>query len=70
MVWDPVRLPILEGLVLRQPGIEDPALAGGRVLGIPPDVMRPGPYLDRALRLIARAIHGPGVLPAPEAVER
>lgn len=43
-----------------------PAVAGGRVLDIPPDVMRPGPYLDRALRLIARAIHGPEVLPGPE----
>jgi iron complex transport system substrate-binding protein len=43
-----------------------PAVAGGRVLAIPPDVMRPGPYLDRALRLIARAIHGPEVLPGPE----
>jgi iron complex transport system substrate-binding protein len=43
-----------------------PAVAEGRVLAIPPDVMRPGPYLDRALQLIARAIHGPEVLPGPE----
>ncbi len=37
-----------------------PAVASGRVVALPEGlVTRPGPYLDRALRALAEALHGP-----------
>ena len=39
-----------------------PAVVGGRVLAIDPEtVTLPGPYLDRALEVLASALHGPGL---------
>jgi len=38
-----------------------PAVAFGRTLAIPADIVRPGPYLDRSLRLLARALQRPGL---------
>ena len=49
-----------------------PAVSLGRTIAIPADVMRPGPYLDRSLRLLADALHRKPVKPArsePEASE-
>jgi ABC-type Fe3+-hydroxamate transport system substrate-binding protein len=40
-----------------------PAVGKGRVVAIPASqVMLPGPYLDRGLRILAESIHGRGVL--------
>ncbi len=44
-----------------------PAVGAGRAVSIPAaSVTRPGPYLDRALRLLARAIHGAEIVGEPE----
>jgi iron complex transport system substrate-binding protein len=41
-----------------------PAVAAQRTIAVPRGaVTRPGPYLDRALRILAEKIHGPGLLP-------
>ena len=40
-----------------------PAVAEGRVIAVPTgEVTRPGPHLDRALRLLARAVHGSDIV--------
>jgi hypothetical protein len=40
-----------------------PAVADGRVVDLPPGVATlPGPRLDVALRVLARAVHGPAIL--------
>jgi len=41
-----------------------PAVVDRRAIAISPVVLRPGPYLDRSLRSLAEALHGPGVLAA------
>jgi len=41
-----------------------PAVSSGRAVRIPPAVMRPGPYLDRSLRILAAALKDPGRSPA------
>jgi iron complex transport system substrate-binding protein len=42
-----------------------PAVAAGRVVTVSAaEVTLPGPHLDRALRSLARAVHGPGLLEA------
>ena len=49
-----------------------PAVSSGRTVAIPPDLMLPGPYLDRSLRLLARALHRKPAKPArsePQASE-
>jgi iron complex transport system substrate-binding protein len=49
-----------------------PAVSMGRTVAIPPEVMLPGPYLDRSLRLLARALHRKPAEPArsePQASE-
>jgi ABC-type Fe3+-hydroxamate transport system substrate-binding protein len=39
-----------------------PAVASGRVLAIEPEIVTlPGPYLDRALEVLASALHGPAL---------
>ncbi len=41
-----------------------PAVSSGRAVGIPPAVMRPGPHLDRSLRILAAALEDRGPSPA------
>jgi iron complex transport system substrate-binding protein len=46
-----------------------PAVSSGRTVAIPPDLMLPGPYLDRSLRLLARALHRKPAKPARSELE-
>jgi iron complex transport system substrate-binding protein len=41
-----------------------PAVSSGRAVSIPPAVMRPGPHLDRSLRILAAALNDRGRSPA------
>jgi ABC-type Fe3+-hydroxamate transport system substrate-binding protein len=43
-----------------------PAVAAGRVVALPEGVATlPGPWLDRALELLARAVRGPAATGSP-----